>query len=272
MTDARTPVLGAGSPCPDFESLSCYADGELEPALAGDMAAHVERCSHCATLAARLREGLAPDDARRDGGIGGSGCAGEERLILYAAGSLEGNERASLLSHLDGCDACITALAVLHRRLALLPVIETPIPVGIRQRAQAALEAGLQELAPAVERPRPVEPRVVPLLSRVRELLRAPILVPAALAAGALFMVAVQPGTHEPTGSGDLNRAVAPDTVKLRITAVEATVRSRPSMQSETVATVNRGVTVEVAGEERDWYQVRLDGGQQGWVEREAFE
>jgi anti-sigma factor RsiW len=236
------------------------------------MAAHVEGCSHCGTLTARLREGLTPDDARRDGGIGGSGCVSEERLIVYAAGGLDGSERAALLSHLDGCDACISGLVMLHRRLALAPVIETPIPAGIQQRAQAALEAGLRELAPAAERPLPVEPRAVPLLSRVRELLRAPVLVPAALAAGALFMVAVQPGAHDQAGSGDRNRAIAPDTVKLRVTAIEATVRSRPSMQSETVATVSRGATVEVNGEERDWYQVRLDGGRQGWVEREAFE
>jgi uncharacterized protein YgiM (DUF1202 family) len=110
------------------------------------------------------------------------------------------------------------------------------------------------------------------LLDRLRGLLRVPVLVPAALAAGALLTVALQPGSMERPDSGELNRAVAPDSVRMRVTAVEATVRSRPSMQSETVATVHRGTIVEVAGGERDWYEVRLDSGPKGWVEREAFE
>ena len=76
---------------------------------------------------------------------------------------------------------------------------------------------------------------------------------------------------HELTGAGEQSRAVAPSAVKLRVTAVEASVRSRPSMQSEVVGTVRRGALVEVAGEERDWYQIRVDG-RPGWVEREAFE
>jgi hypothetical protein len=273
MTDARQPVSGAGTPCPDFESLSCYADGELEPALAAGIAAHVDTCSHCVTLAGRLREGLAPDDARRDGGIGGSGCAGEERLVVYAAGGMSGAERAALHAHLGVCDPCVSALAVLHRRLSLAAVVDTPVPSGVQQRARLAFAAGLEEVAPAAERARYAEPRGAALLERIRGLLRVPVLVPAALAAGALLTtVALRPGSQEPAGSGELTRAIAPDSVRMRVTAIEATVRSRPSMQSETVATVRRGTVVEVAGGERDWYEVRLDGGSKGWVEREAFE
>jgi hypothetical protein len=29
---------------------------------------------------------------------------------------------------------------------------------------------------------------------------------------------------------------------------------------------------VAVSGEERDWYEIRVDGGPLGWVEREAVE
>jgi len=85
-------------------------------------------------------------------------------------------------------------------------------------------------------------------------------------------MVALQPGRIDQAGSGERSRALAPSSVTLRVTAVQAAVRSRPSMQSEVVATVRRGTPVEIAGEERDWYEVRLDGGRPGWVEREAFE
>ena len=267
MTDARQPVAGTGG-CPDFEALSCYADGELDGAPAAAIAAHVEDCARCASLATRLREGFEADDARRDGGIGGSGCGGEEALILYASGGLRGSERGALDVHLSTCDACVTSVALLHRRLGVGPV-ERAVPTAVQRRAEVALTAALGELAP---RPQRSEPRGVVVLHRMRALLRMPVLVPAAMAAGALLTVALHPGWIERAGSGERSRAVAPDTATRRITAVEATVRSRPSMQSEVVATVRRGTLMEVAGEERDWFEVRLDGGRPGWVEREAFE
>lgn len=270
MTDARHPASGVGAACPDFESLSCYADGEVDAEAAAVLADHVDGCDHCATLAARLREGVG-EEARRDGGIGGSGCVGEEHLIVYATGGLAGSERAALLTHLDACDPCVGALATLHRRLGLAATIATPIPAGVQQRAKLALETGMLSLVPPPERRTQPEPRGIPLLERLRGLLRVPVLVPAAMAAGALLTVALQPGllTHD---SGERSRAIAPQTVTLRINVGETIVRSRPSMQSAPVATVRRGTTVEVAGEERDWYQVRLADGQAGWVEREAFE
>jgi uncharacterized protein YgiM (DUF1202 family) len=49
-------------------------------------------------------------------------------------------------------------------------------------------------------------------------------------------------------------------------------VYSRPSGRSDVVGSVRRGTTVDVAGEEREWYQVRLDDGRAGWIAREAFE
>ena len=267
MTDARQGTTG----CPDFESLSCYADGELEPSVAAGVAAHVDGCGRCAALAIRLRDGFEADDARRDGGIGGSGCVGEERLIIYATGAVSGPERANLAAHLVTCDTCIAALALLHRRLGAAALVDTPVPLDIQQRARKALEAAVRDMAPVPERPA-ADPRRIVLLRRLRQRMRLPILVPAALAAGALLMVATRPPTTEQSGQGERSRAVAPDAVKLRVTAVEATVRSRPSMQSEVVATVHRGTVAEITGEERDWYEVRIDGGHPGWVEREAFE
>jgi anti-sigma factor RsiW len=273
MTDVRRPALGVGTACPDFESLSCYADGELEPPVAGAIAAHVGECSHCATLTTRLREGLAADDARRDGAAGGSGCAGEEHLVLYAGGGLTRPERAALQTHLVTCDACIRSLTLLHRRLSVAAAVATPVPTGVQQRARLVLEAGLHGVTHAGEQPpRHVEPRGAALLGRLRGLLRVPVLAPVALAAGALLAVGLHSGSNDQSVSGERSRAIAPDTAKRRITAVEATVRSRPSMQSEVVATIGRGTVVEVAGMERDWYQVRLDGGRAGWVEREAIE
>jgi anti-sigma factor RsiW len=262
--------MRAGSACPDFESLSCYADDEVDSATAALLREHVGACSHCATLAVRLREGLAAGDAGRDGGIGGSGCVGEEHLVVYATGGLSGSERAALHGHLASCDACIEALALLHRRLSLAASIATPVPTGVQHRARLALEAGA--MAPPAEAVAYTAPRPIPLLERLRGLLRVPVLVPVAVAAGALFMIAIQPGLVGRGVEGERSRAIVPDTVKLRVNAAEATVRGRPSMHSEVVATVQRGTTLEVAGEERGWYEVRLEGGRPGWVEREAFE
>jgi anti-sigma factor RsiW len=269
MTGEAKPDTTA---CPDFESLSCYADGELDPPAAAAMAAHVADCARCGGMAVRLLEGFEADHVGQGGGMGGSECAGEERLVAYAAGGLETAERARVTDHLITCDACIGALAVVHRRLGIASMVDTPVPTRIQARARLALETGMRELAAANGQMRPVAPRAPALLDRVRALFRAPVLVPAALAAGALVMVALQQGRIDPAGSGERSRAVAPDSTTLRVTAVEATVRSRPSMQSQIVATVRRGALVQIAGEERDWYEVRVDGGQPGWVEREAFE
>ena len=79
----------------------------------------------------------------RDGGIGGSGCAGEEHLVVYAAGGMSGDERAALHAPLGACDPCISALTALHRRLSLAAVVDTPVPSGVQLRARLAFEAGL---------------------------------------------------------------------------------------------------------------------------------
>jgi SH3-like domain-containing protein len=110
------------------------------------------------------------------------------------------------------------------------------------------------------------------LIERLRAWLRVPVLAPLAMAAIALFMVGIgfRP-TTEPAGI-ERSRALPPASVRLRVNAGETTLYSRPSGKSDAVATVARGTTVAVAGEERDWYEVRLDDGRAGWIVREAFE
>lgn len=266
MTDVRPHAESAAPGCPDFELLSCFADGELEAQPAEAVAAHLASCGRCAALSARLGIGFAAAEARRDGAVRAD-CIDEERLVVYALGEPAGD---GIAAHLAGCDGCVTALTALRKRLGALPAVDTAVPADVHQRARIALEAAMAELAPAAAPPRPAR---VLFFQRWREALRVPVLVPAALAAGALVMVAL----HGPLGSGssvpgERSRAVAPDAATMRVTAVEAPVRSRPSNQSELVTTVRRGATVVVAGVERDWYEVQLDGGRQGWVEREAFE
>lgn len=280
MTDARHTEANSGEPCPDFEILSCFADGELAGDQAGAVTAHLTACARCDTLTGRLREGFGGGEARLDGGIGGSGCAGEERLVLYASGGLVGDARAVIAAHVAGCDPCVAALVQIHRRLSVLAGVAAPIPAGVVRRAQAVLPAALAELAgaapPATQVPRPqpalARAAVPGLLDRLRGWLQVPVLAPLALAALALLMVSIswRPST-EPAGV-ERSRALPPAAVRLRVTADETTLYSRPSGKSDAVGTVRHGTAVAVAGEERGWYEVRLDDGRAGWILREAFE
>ena len=271
MTDAST-----STGCPDFEVLSCFADGELGAPAAADVAAHLGGCARCEALTGRLREGIGGGEARRDGGVGGSGCIGEERLVLYASGGLAGDDRAVIAAHVGGCDPCVASLLQLHRRLSVLADAAAPIPAAVARRAQAVLPAALAELAP--EQPaRRVQPilarRATPGLGeRLRGWLQIPTLAPLALAAMALFAVGI--GMRPSSGPADVerSRALPPASVRLRVTANETSLYSRPSGRSDVVASVTRGTTVAVAGQERDWYEVRLDDGRSGWIVREAFE
>jgi len=278
MTDTRISVSGLGTAmaCPDFELLSCFADEELEAAAAAAVGVHLASCGRCASLAVRLREGFDGDVSRRDGGIGGSGCAGEERLVLYASGGLRGDERTAIAAHVGGCDPCVGAMVQLHRRLRALPDVATPIPAALAQRALAVLPAAMQELAPTARRGAAVAVAATPgVFERLRDWLRLPVLAPLAAAAAALTLVVLAPRPGAQPGATDSlerSRALPAAATRLRVTAADASVYQRPSGQAAVVAQVRRGAMVEVAGEERGWYEVRLDGGTSGWVGREAFE
>jgi anti-sigma factor RsiW len=259
----RTPTAQPG--CPDFEVLSRYTDDELEPDAAGALAAHVAGCARCAALAARLRitDGAA---AARPAGGGRGDCVDEERLLLYALGRDESADRTAVAAHLAACDACLTTLALVRTRLAM-DVGTLPVPTDVQTRGGVVLEAAMAELAAAAPR----RPARIAVLDRWRRVLRAPVLVPAALAATALFAIALRAPIGSRPASGERARAVAPDAGRMRVTAVDATVWSRPSRQSDVLGEVHRGTVLDVAGVERDWYEVRLDG-RAGWIEREAFE
>ena len=277
MTDAREAATGSGQ-CPDFEILSCFADGELGGEAAADVSAHLGACPRCDAVTLRLREGFGDGAARADGGVGGSGCVGEERLVLYAGGGMVGDDRAAIAAHVGGCDPCVASLVQIHRRLSVLVDVAAPIPAGVVRRAQAVLPAALAELAPhTAPTPARMQPTLArdagpSVLERLRNWLRVPVLAPLAVAATALFMVSVgwQPSTAP--GGPEQTRALPPSALRLRVNAEQTTMYSRPSGKSDPVGTVSRGVTVAVAGEERGWYEVRLDDGRSGWILREAFE
>ena len=58
MTDAREAASGSGAQCPDFEILSCFADGELSGVAAADVTAHLGACPRCDALTGAAARGV----------------------------------------------------------------------------------------------------------------------------------------------------------------------------------------------------------------------
>jgi len=259
-------LQSAGRACPDFEDLSCFADGELDDARVPQVADHVAACERCSGLMAHLTQGFGSSTLA----AGGSVCADEERLILYLMRHLGEEERALVEKHLGHCDACVYGLSLLHRRLRIQDAVERPVPAEFQERVRGIIEMEAGERA--------ATPARVPTpgwWERVRNALdgalRLPVLIPAAVAVGALLVVGVREGQLTSGGAASDVRAVDL-TREVRVTAGRAEVRERPSANSPLVATVERGRLVRVAGEERDWYRVELPESGTGWVVKEAFE
>jgi len=258
--------------CPDFEDLSCFADGELSAEQAPEVADHVAACERCSGLMSHLTRGFGSGELGRDTGPGSAGCADEERLILYLMRHLGDRERAVVEKHLGHCDACVYGLSLLHRRLRIQDSVERPVPVEFQERVRAIidLEAGERSGHAAATRA-PTSGWWERVRDSLDRFLRLPVLLPAAVAAGALLVVGVQDGYFG--GRGVPNDIRAVDLTRdLRVTALRAEVRERPSAHSTLVGEVERGELLRVAGEERDWYRVVLPRGGAGWVAREAFE
>jgi hypothetical protein len=271
MADARHEMTdGSVVACPEFEDLSRYVDGEVDGPRHAEISAHVGHCAWCAGLTKMIRvwfeataEGAGPTAADH-------GCSTTEMLVGYLTTGLSDGERARIDGHVRDCDQCIHVLTVLQRRLLGAEVIATPVPVSVMERAQAAATpharpaataAGLAEVWSALSS----------VGHRLSAHIRIPALVPAAVAAGALLVVAGEHGWRQPQEPQELTRAV-PMHQSLRVTAQEALVYAQPSARTATVGNVSRGAVLEIAGLEKDWYRVVLPGGQEGWVARGAFE
>lgn len=258
--------------CPDFELLSHFADGEITADRGASVAAHLGACQRCASLAHRLQAGFGAEESHSNGKIGGSGCAGEESLILYLMEGLPMAERLALDAHLRTCDACVSSLTTVHRRIGVLNSVAVPVPGDVMERASHGLESAMRrEGAAARSKPGVKESWRAALGVRLAELLRPPMLVPAGVALGALIMVTVQESGIFAPPPTELSRSVNREQ-QLRVTAPLAVVRRAPDRQSEIVMTVDRGTLLRVDVEERHWYRVVLPGEKEGWIEDSAFE
>ncbi len=252
-------------PCPDFEDLSCFIDDELDSTMAQSVREHLDSCERCSSLSGRLQHDFHGSYPAIDGGMSGSGCADEEGLILYLTQDLSDRERKAVETHLSRCDSCVYGLSLLRKRLRIEDMVDQPVPTALQGRVRDLIEHGARDLAKA-------EPEAASWMHRVREALdrslRLPVLVPAAVAAGALLAVGVQnQQLNEHSGVRAIERVS-----EMRVTVNRVFVREVPRPNAGVLGEFQRGDLVRVAGEDRDWYRVMLSPEQSGWVEREAFE
>lgn len=274
MSDAHYPVRGPESlrkaACPDFEDLSRYIDGEIDPPRRAEIGTHLEHCAWCAGLADMIQAWFESAAAAADGRAPGTTCTTTEMLVGYLTTGLTDAERRSIDSHVRGCDQCVQTLTLLQRRLLSAPEMEMAVPRAVQERARTASQQGVRAPRPAIGLSEAWS-TLTTVGRRLSAHIRLPALVPAAVAAGALFVVAGQQVWLNQEPARELSRAVPIDQT-LRVTAPEATVRSQPSSHADIVTTLNRGTVLKVSGEERDWLRVSLSDGKEGWVERRAFE
>ena len=272
MTDSRYAIpqtkTDRSAACPDFEDLSRFVDGEADGEQAAHIRAHVSHCAWCSGLSTMIRAYFEAAAASADATSGESSCGTTEVLVSYLTTGLSDAERHSIDTHVRGCDQCIRTLTLLQRRLLSAEEIPAAVPASLIERATAAATpgraakpaAGLSEAWSALSA----------VGRRLSAHIRLPALVPAAVAAGALLVVAGEHNWMKPEPK-EMTRAV-PSHRTLRITVPEAVVRAQPSSRTEIVATLSRGTTLEVTSLEKDWYRVTLPSGAEGWVERQAFE
>jgi len=256
------------NPCPDFEDLSCFIDEELDSPQCQVVRRHLESCDRCASLTARLQRSFDGATGGLDGGVSGSHCSDEESLILYLTQGLSERERAAVETHLSRCDACVYGIALLRKRLRIEDSVDCAVPTALREKVRDLIEAGARDLAEESREHAPAAwaHRVWEALDRM---LRLPVLVPAAVAAGALLVVGIQ---NQNAGSGSAGIRAVEQVSVARVTARRALVRDLPRATGEVVGELREGDQVQLAGEERDWYRVLLSNDRSGWVEREAFE
>jgi hypothetical protein len=212
--------------------------------------------------------GTAKADSAHHRHSAGPSCPTDELLVGYLTVALPARERHRLEQHLRVCDSCLDAIAIARRRIGVEIDVAVPVPVAVRERVRTIQSS--RETQGVTRETAHVSPTWLAVVrDRLAAVLRWPVLVPIAVAASVLLVVATNSTWLHPQGG--LTRSIQlPQT--LRVTANQAPVRSQPSMRAEVVETLPRGTVVEVRGEERDWYHVTFSGGHEGWVERQAFE
>lgn len=269
MSNPRNPEarMSEKSTCPDFEDLSRYVDGELDEARHADVQAHATECAQCARILTTVGTWLDATTAPSDAAFGGSPCASMELLVGYMTNGLAETDRLGVDSHVRACDECIRTLTLLHSRLSCASEMDAAVPAAVLERVAAVLP--VRQANPMVYAD--WSEALAAVGGRLTDALKLPVLIPAAVAAGALLVVAEQQMLVNPSPLKEMSRS-APVQQSLRVTALEAAIHTQPSSHADVVATVTRGTVLTIGSQEREWYRVALSDGREGWVERHAFD
>ena len=201
-------------------------------------------------------------------------CPSDELLIALVTIGLSDDEQRAIDLHLDTCDRCLEALDTALHRLRIADEVSTSLPAALRARAAAA--AAAPPPPPSVVR----VPRLAALPPTegppgFRRWLSVSLwpqaMVPVAIAAVAVLAIATQ-FRLTPTAPRTLTRSITLPPQRVRVTAVQTALRRQPTGHAEVVATLRRGMVVEVGNQERDWRHVTLADGTDGWVEQDALQ
>ena len=239
--------------CPGFEELSQFVDGEVEPSRRDEIRMHRLDCVRCAELIDRLSRSIDFPGGALTATERGATCLAPEAAVAYLL-EPAGAGTDAIEAHLRQCSSCVEQVALIHRRLRRSSLL-SDASAGPRSAPQSgAVQVG-------------GSPR---LRRAVTRLTRLPVLMPTALAAGALLTVAVHSLWFGPP-AGDRMRSL-PRRHTVEVAAADVPLRSRPDAGAEVVALLNRGAVLEVRGEEPRWYRVVLEDGREGWIERHVCE
>jgi hypothetical protein len=189
----------------------------------------------------------------------------DELIVAYVTSGLTDDERRAIDAHIRTCDRCVEDIAVVQRRLDMLPEIPTRVPVEILERARVSAPT------PVPRRRASLATWIAAIRDRLADFLTVPVLVPVAVAALALLVLVTQQVWVGPGSQQQLIRSV--DTHETMHVRTEiALVRDRPAADADVVQELHRGARVDVIGEQGNWCKVVLPNGEQGWVEHQTFE
>ncbi len=129
--------------CPDISILSSFLDGELTNDEKRSVRVHTENCSVCAARLNRMTAGdkLLLRSLRRSMTSGDQfrarECVSPEAMTSYLHDLLSASEKATVESHLDLCDGCLSELRSLAKSEAQLKQVKAePLPDSLRKKMQ----------------------------------------------------------------------------------------------------------------------------------------
>lgn len=194
-----------------------------------------------------------------------SKCPTCEYLVAYLEDDISPRERLDIDQHLQSCRDCVQFVRRALHRIRVAGTTGEAVPEQVRL-AIRPVTVPLDTSHPAGAAPQVKRPSLLDWFRQLLDTFRAPLLIPIAAAAVALLVVARGPLFT----NGSATRG--PGAQVLQVTALEAELLEQPGLHGRTLASVRRGGTVTILGEQGAWFRVRLENGTEGWIDQHSFE